>query len=265
MTLLTLLLVNQHPSPVDDCPCFEDAIAFISVIGGIVTSFWYSKRVPALNADLFTAVTPGAAFDSPAAVTTWVLFALLKVTTGILIVLSWRMLAKPVLRTLLPPLFRWLAHASPVRLPHRRHYTPATEYSHGPPHTLRAMPSMIDLDMTMAEVVDEAGGVTSGREGRFTGTGAVKRRGSPSGYAQEKAVAFEASESGGLEDDEVKHYDADGACTSLRCFEPAMFSDIFALSFLAVSVLTKVVVYSGIGVIVVMAPAMFEALGWGVH
>jgi len=37
-----------------------------------------------------------------------------------------------------PPLFRWPAHASPVRLPHRRHYTHAAEYSHGPPHTLRA-------------------------------------------------------------------------------------------------------------------------------
>ena len=32
-------------------------------------------------------------------------------------------------QTLLPPLFRWLAHASPIRLPHRRHYTPATEDS----------------------------------------------------------------------------------------------------------------------------------------
>jgi len=27
-------------------------------------------------------------------------------------------------------------------------------------------------------------------------------------------VVFEASEGGALEDDEVKHYDADGACTS---------------------------------------------------
>jgi hypothetical protein len=212
VTLVCLLLVNQHPSPVDDCPCFEDAIAFISVILGIVTSFWYSKRVPALNADLFTSVTPGAAFDSPAAITIWVLFALLKLTTGILVVLSWRMLAKPIVQTLLPPFFRWLAHASPVRLPHRRHYTPATEYSRGPPHTLRAMPSMIDLDLAMAEVVDEDGGVASGREGRGASRRAVKRRGSPAGYLQEKAVVFEASEGGAFESDEVKHYDADGAC-----------------------------------------------------
>jgi len=204
-------LVNQHPSPVDDCPCFEDAIAFVSVVSGIIASFWCSKRVPALNTDLFTSVTPGAALDSPAAITTWVLFALLKIVTGVLTIFSWRILAKPSVQTLLPPLFRWLAWASPVRLPHRRHYTPATEYVHGPPHTLRAVPSMIDLDLAVAEVVTEDAGVASGRCGRSEG--AVKRRGSPSEFVQEKAVVFqEASEGGTGEDDEVKHYDADGAC-----------------------------------------------------
>ena len=212
VTLVCLLLVNQHPSPVDDCPCFEDAIAFVSVILGIMTSFWYSKRLPALNADLFTSKTPGSAFDSPFAITTWLLFALLKLTTGILITFSWRMLAKPTVQTILPPLFRWLAHASPVRLPHRRHYTPATEYSHGPPHTLRAVPSMIDLDLSMTEIVDEdSGGIASGREGRTAGVGtsAFKRRGLPS----EKAVVFGVREGGNLEDDDkVKHYDADGMC-----------------------------------------------------
>ncbi|KAH9025948.1 hypothetical protein EDB85DRAFT_2149400 [Lactarius pseudohatsudake] len=238
VTVVCLLLVNQHPSPVDDCPCFEDAIAFASVILGIITSFWCSKRVPALNTDLFISVTPGAALDSPAAITTWVLFALLKLVTGVLIIFSWRILAKPSVQTLLPPLFRWLAWASPVRLPHRRHYTPATEYIHGPPHTLRAVPSMIDLDLSVAEVVDEDAGVASGRRGRSSG--AVKRRGSPSGSVQEKAVTFEeASEGGTGEDGEVKHYDAD--------------------------VLTKVVVYVGIGAIAtVMVPALFEALEWGV-
>jgi hypothetical protein len=77
------------------------------------------------------------------------------------------MLAKPTVQTLLPPLFRWLTHASPVRLPHRRHYTHATEYSRGLPHTHRAVLSMIDLDLAMAEVIDEArGGIVSGAEGR---------------------------------------------------------------------------------------------------
>ena len=149
------------------------------------------------------------------------LFGLLKLTTGILIIFAWRILAKPIVQTLLPPLFRWLAHASPVRLPHRRHYTPATEYSHGPPHTLRAVPSMIDLDLDLAvaEIIDEGnGGIASGLEGRTTGVGAgaFKRRGIPSEHVQEKAVMFEVREGGTIEDDDkVKHYDADGMCVFL--------------------------------------------------
>ncbi|KAH9005603.1 hypothetical protein EDB86DRAFT_2879445 [Lactarius hatsudake] len=199
VTVVCLILVNQHPSP--------DAIAFASVILGIIMSFWCSKGVPALNTDLFTSLV-----------------------TGVLIIFSWRILAKPSVQTLLPPLFRWLAWASPVRLPHGQHCTPATEYVHGPPHTLQAVPSMIDLDLSVAEVVNNDAGVASGRRGRSLG--AVKRRGSPSGSVQEKA-------GGSREDGKVKRCDAD--------------------------VLTKVVVYVGIGAIAtVMVPALFEALEWGV-
>ncbi|KAH9162885.1 hypothetical protein EDB89DRAFT_608986 [Lactarius sanguifluus] len=118
-----------------DRPCFGDTVAFASAIAGITTSFWCSKRVPALNANLFTSGTHGAALDSPAAIATWVLFALLKLVTRVLIIFSWRILAKPSVQTLLPPLFRLHAWANPVHLPHWRHYTHATEYVHGPPHT----------------------------------------------------------------------------------------------------------------------------------
>lgn len=37
---LCLLAVNQHPQPVDDCPCFEDAIAFGSVVLGALVGKW---------------------------------------------------------------------------------------------------------------------------------------------------------------------------------------------------------------------------------
>ena len=77
-------------------------------------------------------------FDLPIAITTWVFFALLKLIMGILII-AWQMLAKPILQTLLLPLFC----ISPVHLLHRCHYTPTVEYLHGPPHTLHTMPSMI--------------------------------------------------------------------------------------------------------------------------
>ena len=81
---------------------------------------------------------------------------------------------------------------------------------------------MIDLDLSMTEIVDEGdGGVASGREGRTAGVGvgAFKRRGLSSEYAQEKAVMFEVHEGGAQEDDDkVKHYDADGACVLLVVF-----------------------------------------------
>lgn len=37
---LTLLAVHKHPQPVDDCPCFEDAIAILSVLMGVLLSRW---------------------------------------------------------------------------------------------------------------------------------------------------------------------------------------------------------------------------------
>ncbi|KAN0128191.1 hypothetical protein V8E53_013957 [Lactarius tabidus] len=96
-------------------------------------------------------------------------------------------------------------------------------YLNAPPHTLRAVPSMTDLDLAVAQVVDEDAGVASRRQGRSEG--AVKRRGSPSGFVQEKIVSFEARE----------------------------------------GVLMKVLIYVGIGAITtVVVPATFEALGWGV-
>jgi hypothetical protein len=41
---LALLAVNQHPQPVDDCPCFEDAIAIGSVMLGSLVGRWGAVR-----------------------------------------------------------------------------------------------------------------------------------------------------------------------------------------------------------------------------
>lgn len=32
----TLFLVFVHPAPAEDCPCFEDAVAFVSVVCGVM-------------------------------------------------------------------------------------------------------------------------------------------------------------------------------------------------------------------------------------
>jgi hypothetical protein len=39
---LGLFLVHAHTEPIDDCPCFEDAIAFVSVIMGTTLGRWHT-------------------------------------------------------------------------------------------------------------------------------------------------------------------------------------------------------------------------------
>jgi hypothetical protein len=59
MIPLTLGLVHYHPEPIEDCPCFEDAIAMLSVILGIFIGHWYAANhyagvYPADLRDLWT-------------------------------------------------------------------------------------------------------------------------------------------------------------------------------------------------------------------
>ena len=129
-------------------------------------SFWYSKRVVALNADLFTSMTPGPAFDSP-----------------------WR--SRPGCSSLSQADDghtgrSLMAHARQAHRTDSSRHSSARLYAlvlcasqiaattrlrRGPPYALIAVPSMIDLDLAMGE-------------------------------------------GGALQDGEVKHNGADGACTS---------------------------------------------------
>ena len=34
-------MINKHPQPVDDCPCFEDSIAFVSSVLGVLIGEWH--------------------------------------------------------------------------------------------------------------------------------------------------------------------------------------------------------------------------------
>jgi hypothetical protein len=52
-TLTWVLMINQHPQPVDDCPCFEDAIAFVSVLGGMFLTIWHARWMAVDKVSLF--------------------------------------------------------------------------------------------------------------------------------------------------------------------------------------------------------------------
>lgn len=143
---------------------------------------------------------------------------------GILAIFTWRILAKSLLHRILPPVYRFLGQC--MTLPHRRFYTPATDYTNVPfsadHSSLRALPSVLDLPgMVELEVdgvsasVDGARRVASrmGSGGKLCSAHERSRSRGPE-MAKSKTVAFGSlghdQELGGNEPYTVKHYDADG-------------------------------------------------------
>lgn len=97
-----LFFVRIHPEPADDCPCYDDSVAFSGVIIGIeLGSRNFSQLIYADNS-----VSVGhIPFDFEDA--GWAK-ACLRVVLGIFVIFSWRGIMKPVLLKALPPLFRFL-------------------------------------------------------------------------------------------------------------------------------------------------------------
>ncbi|KAF9057101.1 PAP2 superfamily-domain-containing protein, partial [Panaeolus papilionaceus] len=237
---LTLFAIHVHPQPVDDCPCFEDAIAFVSVVLGALVSRWaISWGYGQAGVERPVVVMSGSVERGWEDVVVWWGMATLKMVVGILIIFIWRILAKSLLHLILPPIFRAVAKITGA-LPNRRFYTPATEYHSVPMSSsagLHPIPSVIDL-VGSNSIREEVGGIGSGVE-----SVSVKRQpvGKVKGDLKLRGAGSASSASSGgsgNERKEIKHYDAD--------------------------VLTKFVVYAGIAILAAeVIPLMFDLLGWG--
>lgn len=268
VSLLCGLIVHRHPQPADDCPCFEDAIAFVSVLGGGLISHWACEKVGFGYADL-TSHMPGDAWAFLASSSSaawqasllWWAVALLKLTSGIALIFVWRLIAKPLLHALLPRLFRWLSYGVLPRLvsinilpkgtelPNRRFYTPATEYDGAVPEEgLHPIPSVIDLstmlhEQSHYELDGELGGMKRRKgKGRRKSTDLkhLAQKKIVNGGLSQNGASSNNEESSSEDGEDVMHYDAD--------------------------VLTKVIVYAGISIFATsLIPIAFEVLGWGVH
>jgi hypothetical protein len=209
ITLLGMVMIHKHPQPVDDCPCFEDAIAFVSVIMGIVIGWWLGAEL-GWSDSAFKLLMPGSAYETWKDVGTWWAFAALKMTVGILVIFAWRLAAKAALHAILPPTFRLLNRT--FVLPHRRFYTPATDYKRVPAEGLHPIPSIIDLsahagvDAEQDLLVANASGVKEGIIRRPIGQ--ARRVPSEGGHTDEKHGA--RLDPIDVQGDTVKHYDVDG-------------------------------------------------------
>ena len=138
VALVIIVLVRVHPEPADDCPCFDDSVAFAGTIIGLECGIWRFAR--SQWGSLYYG--PDASFDLSAL--GWPL-AVARVIFGVLVIVAWRELAKPTLLRFLPHLFR-VIETHGWSLP-RRFFVPASEYKDVPLHVRddNVLPNVSDL------------------------------------------------------------------------------------------------------------------------
>jgi len=146
VALVIVLLIRIHPEPADDCPCFDDSVAFAGVMIGIEVGGWHYA-------------TGSWAWDVPVPATVpfdlehmgWVT-AVLRVLVGVLVIFAWREVMKPSLLKFLPHLFRFIEKYGFI-LP-RKFFMPASEYKNIPARLKvdNVMPSVSDLPSLLTSI-----------------------------------------------------------------------------------------------------------------
>jgi hypothetical protein len=138
IAIVIIGLVRVHPEPADDCPCFDDSVAFAGVMIGVELGGWhYASSGWAWNVP-FPGTVP---FDLERM--GWVV-AISRIVVGVLVIFSWREVMKPTLLKVLPHLFR-LIEKSGFILP-RKFFMSALEY--------QKIPSGLKVDNVMPSVSD---------------------------------------------------------------------------------------------------------------
>ena len=124
--VIIVALVRIHPEPADDCPCFDDSVAFAGVVIGLEFGTWTYGKIPGDPWE--TSAHASSTID--VAPLGWGL-NLTRIVFGVLVIIVWRETMKPTLLRSLPHLFRLIERVGLI-LP-RRFFTPASEYKSVPP------------------------------------------------------------------------------------------------------------------------------------
>jgi hypothetical protein len=153
IAVVICILVRVHPEPADDCPCFDDSVAFAGVLIGLEAGRWRFEQISPY-ATVYNG--PEATFDLEAL--GW-LIGIVRILAGLLVIIAWREVAKPTLHKSLPHLFRFIERAG-LDLP-RRFFLRATEYKEVPLRQRddNVLPSVSDF----GRAVNSIRGPTRGR------------------------------------------------------------------------------------------------------
>jgi len=122
-----MYLIHIYPEPVDDCPCFDDSVAFVGVLIGIDIAHY----VCVLSNKFTFTNTLHDALRIPFLADLSILVMLARVVIGIVLVVIWKSILKPVLFSILPPLYKLIG----VNLP-RVNYI-STAHSKTASHQIR--------------------------------------------------------------------------------------------------------------------------------
>jgi hypothetical protein len=125
IAVLMLIIVRTHPEPADDCPCFDDSVAFAGVLIGGEIAVWRYTHSPFSISD----PVPGSTPYSLAQVG-WIK-TIIRVLLGVFFIFTWRATLKPLLFRILPPVFRIIERLS-LDIP-RRFFLKASQYNTVPP------------------------------------------------------------------------------------------------------------------------------------
>ncbi|KAK4212240.1 phosphatidic acid phosphatase type 2/haloperoxidase [Rhypophila decipiens] len=125
IAVVIVVLVRIHPEPADDCPCFDDSVAFAGVMIGIEFGCWHLAR------SQWSSIYVGTEASFDLGELGWPI-AVARVVFGVLVIFAWREVMKPTLLFALPHLYR-VFETHGLSLP-RRFFVPASEYKDVPLH-----------------------------------------------------------------------------------------------------------------------------------
>ncbi|MCJ1391793.1 hypothetical protein MMC18_004660 [Xylographa bjoerkii] len=139
VVLIICVLVRVHPEPADDCPCFDDSVAFAGVLCGIEIGNWHYAQSP-LSWDFPVPATVPFHLEDLGWPKT-----IIRTCIGVICIVAWRSVMKLVLLKALPPIFRIVERLG-LSLP-RRFFKQASEYDNVPSHlkTDNVMPSVSEF------------------------------------------------------------------------------------------------------------------------
>ncbi|KAF9931187.1 hypothetical protein FBU30_010630 [Linnemannia zychae] len=137
-----IFLVSIIPDPVDNCPCFDDCVAFIAVLMGLIPASIHFASTP------YSSNVPVPA-TIPYSTDLGIIKSVLRLVFGVGTLFVWRLVAKKALYVILPPIYKLFS------LPYRPHFIPASTYNTLSTYPIGKVPSVIDLpNMTgNAEIV----------------------------------------------------------------------------------------------------------------